>query len=131
MDAAILMRDLRMRMREMRAEGGVMARLLSVAAFLWLVLCGTEAFEQESGDVAAGHRLGQQWCSECHEIDAKRPVNSEAGAPSFVEVANEASTTPLSLRVFFRSNHEKMPDLHISPAQADDLIAYILSLKKK
>jgi hypothetical protein len=46
-------------------------------------------------------------------------------------VANDPSTTPLSLRVFFQSSHENMPDLHISQSQADDLVAYILSLKKE
>ncbi len=60
-------------------------------------------------------------CSECHLSEA----------PSFVEVANEPSTTPLSLRVFLQSNHENMPNLHISPSEADDLVAYILSLKQK
>jgi mono/diheme cytochrome c family protein len=69
-------------------------------------------------------------CSECHKVDPnQRLVDPDAEAP-FEEVANEPSTTPLSLRVFFQSNHENMPDLHISKSQADDLVAYILSLKK-
>jgi len=90
------------------------------------------SFAQEPGNVAAGHRIAQQWCSECHKVDpAQRLVNPEAEAPTFEEVANEPSTTPLSLRVFFQSSHENMPDLHISKSQADDLVAYILSLKKE
>jgi cytochrome c len=96
-----------------------------------LFLGGTQAVAQESGNVAAGRRIAQQWCSECHKIDrAQRLVDPDVGAPSFEEVANEPSTTPLSLRVFFQSSHENMPDLHISQSQADDLVAYILSLKK-
>jgi mono/diheme cytochrome c family protein len=94
--------------------------LLWIAAF---ACCGMQTFAQEPGDIAAGRRLAQQWCSECHLIDSE--------APSFVEVANEPSTTPLSLRVFLRSNHKNMPNLHISLSEADDLVAYILSLKKK
>jgi cytochrome c len=50
---------------------------------------------------------------------------------SFLEIANEPAITPLSLRVFFRSTHQNMPDFHISPSQADDLSAYILSLRDK
>jgi cytochrome c len=93
--------------------------------------CGF-GFAQEVGNVAAGHRIAQQWCSECHKVDpAQRLVDPDAEAPTFEEVANEPSTTPLSLRVFFQSSHENMPDFHISQSQADDLVAYILSLKKE
>ncbi len=45
--------------------------------------------------------------------------------------AKEPSITPLSLQVFFQSNHQNMPDFHISRSQADDLSPYILSLKHK
>jgi mono/diheme cytochrome c family protein len=107
-----------------------MRRVFWITAF---ACCGMEAFAQEPGDIAAGHQFAHQWCSECHQIDATRgraDLDAEE-APSFVEVANDPSTTPLSLRVFFQSNHENMPNLHISPSQADDLAAYILSLKQK
>jgi mono/diheme cytochrome c family protein len=97
-----------------------------------LLFGGTGAFAQEPGNIAAGRRIAQQLCSECHKIDpAQRLVDPDAQAPTFVEVANEPSTTLLSLRAFFQSNHENMPDLHISRSQADDLVAYILSLKKQ
>jgi hypothetical protein len=33
------------------------------------------------------------------------------------------------LRVWFQSSHRSMPDLHISERQADDLVAYIVSLR--
>jgi cytochrome c len=105
---------------------------LLMSAFASALLCGTETFAQEPGNVAAGHRIAQQWCSECHRVDpTQRLVDPDAEAPTFEEVANEPSTTALSLRVFFQSNHENMPDLHISKSQADDLVAYILSLKKE
>jgi hypothetical protein len=58
-------------------------------------------------------------------------VESHIEAPNFVEIAKEPSITPLSLRVFFQSNHENMPNLHISTTEADNLVAYILSLKQK
>jgi mono/diheme cytochrome c family protein len=86
-----------------------------------LLFGGTGAFAQEPGNIAAGRRIAHQWCSECHKIDpAQRLVDPDAQAPTFVEVANEPSTTPLSLRAFF----------HLDP-QADDLVAYILSLNKQ
>ena len=111
------------------------ATVFATAVLAFVGVWVGDAFAQERGNIAAGHRLAQQWCSECHQIDAdqERPRgrDPEEEAPSFVEVANETSTTPLSLRVFFQSNHENMPNLHISASQADDLVAYILSLKGK
>jgi cytochrome c len=35
-----------------------------------------------------------------------------------------------SLKVFFQTSHRNMPNLIITPAQADDLVNYILSLKR-
>ena len=51
-------------------------------------------------------------------------------APTFLDVANMASTTALSLKVFLRTSHKEMPNLLISETDSDDLIAYILSLKE-
>ena len=102
-----------------------------------ILLCGgaTESFAQEVGNAAVGARIVQQLCTECHQIEARQGHSSnddeEDEPSSFMDVANDSTTTPLSLRIFFRSNHENMPNLHISQDQADDLVAYILSLKRK
>ena len=50
-------------------------------------------------------------------------------APGFAAIANRHGTTALSLNVFLRTNHQNMPNLVISPDQADALVDYILSLK--
>jgi cytochrome c len=113
-------------------EGRECIAVLLVAASTWLLAWGTELFAAEPGDAAAGRQLAQQWCSECHQMDGKPGrVESHIEAPHFVEIAKEPSITPLSLRVFFQSSHENMPNLHISRSQANDLVAYILSLKQR
>jgi hypothetical protein len=38
--------------------------------------------------------------------------------------------TPMGLRVFLQTPHSRMPDLHLTRAEADDLIAYIVSLRR-
>ena len=53
-----------------------------------------------------------------------------ARKPDFVTIANRASTTALSLKVFMKTSHHRMPNLIIMPDQADDLANYILSLKR-
>ena len=50
--------------------------------------------------------------------------------PSFQSIADQPSTTGISMNVFLHSNHNNMPDFILSSAEANDLIAYILSLKK-
>jgi cytochrome c len=77
----------------------------------------------------AGHRLAQAWCKECHAIEAK-PTRQATAAPDFADIASQPSTTALSLKVFLRTNHPSMPNVVIAPDQADDLVNYILSLKR-
>lgn len=64
---------------------------------------------------------------QCHQVSGRTGAESPSG---FAEIANLSSTTPLSLKVFLRSNHNRMPNLIISESDTDDLIAFILSLKK-
>jgi cytochrome c len=77
----------------------------------------------------SGHRLADAWCNECHAIEAMTAGNADA-APAFAAIANQPSTTELSLKVFLRTSHRSMPNLVIAPDQADDLVNYILSLKR-
>ena len=78
---------------------------------------------------AAGHRLAEAWCKECHAIEAA-PTRQGAAASDFADIASRPSTTALSLKVFLRTNHPSMPNIIIAPDQADDLVNYILSLKR-
>jgi mono/diheme cytochrome c family protein len=90
------------------------------------------------GDDASGRQIANSQCSSCHRVlpllfpkrGETSPIDKE-GPPSFQSVADMSSTTALSLNVFLRSNHKNMPNLILSKAEADDIIAYILSLKKR
>ena len=90
------------------------------------------------GDPASGRQIATAQCSSCHHVlPMLFPDRGETlavdkdGPPSFQSIADMTSTTGLSLNVFFRSNHKNMPNLILSEAEADDIIAYILSLNKK
>jgi mono/diheme cytochrome c family protein len=93
-------------------------------------LAAVAASAQTIGDPAAGRRLAQAWCSECHAIGPK-VVDGFKRAPDFAEIAQRPKTTPLSLNVFLRSNHDNMPNLILKRDEADDIVAYILSLKRE
>jgi mono/diheme cytochrome c family protein len=82
-----------------------------------------------SDSAAAGHRLAEAWCKECHAIEAATIGTANPG-PDFIKVANQLSTTELSLKVFLQSSHRSMPNLILKPDETDNLVNYILSLKR-
>jgi mono/diheme cytochrome c family protein len=84
------------------------------------------AAAQAAGDAARGQGLVEAECLSCHGDPSRAPR-----APDFREVAGLPSTTELSLGVFMRTSHPSMPNIILSPADLDDVIAYILSLKAR
>jgi len=107
----------------------VLALVTAVAALLAVRLHNASGATLEQDSISAGHRLAEAWCKNCHAIEANS-AGTHGRAPDFLHVANRTSTTELSLKVFFRSNHRSMPNLIIAPDQADDLARYILSMKR-
>jgi mono/diheme cytochrome c family protein len=116
-----------------------MSKSLTVTAQYVLIVVGMslgvvsttpgEMHAQNLGDnVDSGRALARAWCAECHRVEKGR---FGIFAADFAEVANLPSTTALSLRVFLQSNHKEMPNFSLKPAEVDDIIAYILSLKRQ
>jgi mono/diheme cytochrome c family protein len=83
------------------------------------------------GDPAAGHALAQEWCASCHAIEPMQPTPPGSPAPSWSAVARMPSTTSMALHAFLLTPHVRMPDLRLTPAQIDDVVAYILSLRRQ
>ncbi|MBI3703625.1 MAG: cytochrome c [Rhizobiales bacterium] len=103
-------------------------------AFLNLFIAAAVALTVEAlAQPADRHSLGRQvaieLCSSCHQVISGQP-RSRQNVASFFAIANLPSTTALSLKVFLRSNHKGMPNLIVSESDSDDLIDYILSLKR-
>jgi mono/diheme cytochrome c family protein len=82
-----------------------------------------------AGDPASGRKIAITLCSSCHRV-LPMTLPDEGDPPSFQSIADQPSTTGISLNVFLHSNHRNMPNLILSSAESNDLIAYILSLKK-
>jgi mono/diheme cytochrome c family protein len=82
------------------------------------------------GDPASGRSIATRLCSSCHRV-LPMTLSDKADPPSFQSIADQPSTTGISLNVFLHSNHNNMPDFILSSAVSNDLIAYILSLKQK
>lgn len=107
----------------------LIAAIAAVAALLFVRLHNANGQPLPPESVSAGRHLAEAWCQDCHAIEAAT-AGARARGPDFVAIANRVSTTALSLKVFMKTSHHRMPNLIITPAQADDLTNYILSLKR-
>jgi cytochrome c len=99
------------------------ARSIAISAPLLLAAIAS-ALGEEAGDPAAGKRLVEATCLQCHGAAVVPRV-----APEFVTIAAMPSTSALSLGVFLQTSHPSMPNIILSKTERDDVIAYILSLR--
>jgi cytochrome c len=111
---------------------GLLSVALALAALFLIRLHYADGAAPSSDSASDGHRLAEAWCKGCHAIEATAAGTAGAAnaAPAFTAIATQPSTTELSLKVFLRSSHRSMPNLVITPDQADSLANYILSLKR-
>lgn len=88
-------------------------------------------FAAEIGDIQAGERFATETCASCHAIKPGAKISPVAEATTFQAIADAPGMNRRALIVFFRTPHKEMPNLVIQGDEADDIIAYILSLKSK
>jgi len=92
----------------------------------------TPAALAQAGDAAAGKKATAFACRNCHDVSGnEKAQNPPGGAPSFFEVAQNPKTTGPSLHKFLTLPHGKMDNVVLSGREVDDLVAYILSLRRK
>lgn len=106
------------------------ARLLTFTVAVVILIGQGSVFGQSfESNTSPGLRVATAICRNCHEVGAGMPPRVALG-PKFEDIANLPSTTELSLKVFLHSNHEKMPNFILSSADTNNVVAYILSLKR-
>jgi mono/diheme cytochrome c family protein len=104
-------------------------KIIMVLTFSAVVLSVASGVSVDaSADPAAGERLADKWCTECHGIRADH-LSPNPAAPTFPKLAVEPSITEYSLRALLRSPHETMPHIIFKEDELDDITGYILSLK--
>lgn len=101
-----------------------------LAALLPMVLAALPSAAEDVGDPVMGARLAHDVCVECHAVDPDDTVSLNFAAPPFQEIANQPEITPLALSVWFRSPHPNMPNFVLAPDESQNVIAYIMSLRK-
>ncbi len=94
-----------------------------------LIPCGVARAEDFPGDPVAGRALAEKVCAVCHLVGRTgRPARAER---SLDEIAADPRMTPRALIFWLTSTpHPTMPSLILSPEEARDITAFILSLNK-
>ena len=104
------------------------AHRLTCAAVFSATAFGAQA---QDADVAAGHAFARRACNACHVVETGEPSpRLIAIGPTFRDIADTPGMTRTALRAFLMTSHPKMPNLILTPEQMDDVIAYILSLRR-
>jgi mono/diheme cytochrome c family protein len=79
-------------------------------------------------DAEHGLALAKRWCASCHVVSSEQRTAS-ADVPPFATIARSPNFDSKYLTYFLLNPHPKMPDLPLSRAAADDIAAYIATLK--
>ena len=100
--------------------------LLTGIAFLTATNCAVA-----QGDAKAGFGFAGLVCAECHAVRAGESKSPHEQVPSLQTIANASGVTATALRIWFQTDHRSMPTVVLREEDSDNVIAYILSLKKR
>lgn len=90
----------------------------------------TEIAAIPAGDRQTGRRFALDNCRPCHVVAPDQGSTVRfANAPDFHAIANGLHATQFELNVWLTNPHPTMPSLTLSPQEAQNVIAYILSLR--
>lgn len=106
----------------------MLSRLLIVVSLA--AATQSAAAAQDGGDIQAGLLYADGVCAECHAVKKGERVSPHERATAFEVVANAPGMSEMALRVWFQSPHPSMPNLALRERTADDLVAYIMSLRQ-
>ena len=104
--------------------------MLSRSLATALILFPAAALAQEQGDAKEGLAYAKRACAECHVVTPEGGLSEVVDAKSFKEIANRRDTTFISLAAWMQSEHQSMPHIVPEANELNDVITYIISLKK-
>lgn len=88
----------------------------------------------DEGDPAAGKLVARSVCARCHDVrdDISQPPPRLAGAPpAFATVAQDSAITSERLTKFLRLPHGEMNNILLTTRDTNDVISYVISLRRQ
>jgi mono/diheme cytochrome c family protein len=81
-----------------------------------------------AADASNGMRVAELWCAACHVVTfSQRQANADA--PPFEEIAKRPNFSEPGLVTFLLDPHAKMPNMNLTRIEANDIAAYIATLR--
>jgi mono/diheme cytochrome c family protein len=102
---------------------------ITIAASVILYRAPARAADAEQ--VKRGGELAKTWCSGCHVTGARSQRSAADIAPTFADIANNKAISDARIRGVLNRPHGRMPTDALTARQIDDVVSYILSLRRK
>jgi mono/diheme cytochrome c family protein len=81
-----------------------------------------------AADATNGMRVAELWCAACHVVTVSQR-QADADAPPFEEIAKRPNFSEPGLVTFLLDPHAKMPNMNLTRIEANDIAAYIGTLR--
>ena len=111
----------------------MLCRLLNgipaLVAWVCVVMAAATLPATADGNAATGQQIAKRWCTSCHLVEYDQKGGASADVPTFFAIAKRSSGDSAGLKSFLADPHPPMPDLNLTRAEINDLLAYIGSLK--
>jgi mono/diheme cytochrome c family protein len=107
--------------------------ILFIASLAFIIVLRSTAcaLAAQVGSVEEGHRFARELCSQCHLLGEETGRSTYEQATPFREVAKTPGMTSAALKLILVTPHRHMPALAIRGQEADSIVAYIMSLKRR
>jgi cytochrome c len=96
---------------------------------LLILLAATQVSGAEQVSADQGRAIAERWCAMCHAITPGRRSHA-LEAPSFMRMAADSELGREALRQLIRLPHYEMPQQSLTTPEIEDVIDYILSLRR-
>lgn len=98
-------------------------------AIVTIIVSARPAQAVQIGSAEQGLTIARERCASCHLVVKEGGRSTNEKAPTFARIANTPGISSAALRSALNTSHSSMPNLIIKDADADSVIAYILSLR--
>lgn len=106
----------------------IVLAVVAIAAFVMLYRAPAGAADAEQ--VKRGGALANTWCAGCHVTGANSQRSAADIAPTFADIANNKAISDARIRGVLNRPHGRMPTDALTARQIDDVVTYILSLRR-